>query len=159
MAVTVRKTITEHTNGRKRDPESPTGWVRRSGRKEAGKAKVGNRTMPINVDVWEPCDPPKTFNYGAPGAPTGGTVHTVIEGLTGATLPPLYAEECRTLLAGLCWTYSVGMEIFYGSKYIGGGKESLEPHEAYEEAQAARRRARELFGVDLENTNLVKAPE
>lgn len=150
MTVTVRKTITEHTNGRRRSETSPTGWERRIGVKSIGSGRTKTQ-----VALWEPCEGPKTYDYGSEGAPQGGTVHTEIDGLADLTLPPLYAGEARMILASFCSHYSIGMSIFYGDTY---SHDPRPPHQAYRDAQAVRARALELFGIDLESTNLVQHP-
>lgn len=62
--VTVVKTITEHTNGRRKDENSPTGWVRRAGSRPLPvNDRSGKRSIKRTETIWEPCDAPLTEIY------------------------------------------------------------------------------------------------
>lgn len=160
MTVTVVKTITENTNGRKEDPTSPTGWMRRAGVEWEEYVDERGKTKKHSKAIWEPCEGPTTYVYGSDAHRQaneerrgGGTVSLEIEGLEGG-LYNLTADEAETLLRLHAHNYSDGMAILHGTLFIGGSKNEMTPPQGLACANEARARVLELFGLDLSTTNV-----
>lgn len=153
MNVTVTKTITEHTNGRRKHPASPTGWEERTGVERV----VGDRGKPRQVTIWEPCSAPLgPLVYGSEehraSGLRGGTIHTQIEGVESGAYH-LTAGEAESILRKHARDYATGMSIFHGGVHL-GDKYEMKPHEGHAMAQWARDRVMALFGLDLADTNV-----
>ena len=83
--VTVVKTITEHTNGRRLRPDGQ--WERRVGVRSV-KSEVGKTTRPRQETLWEICPAPRKAVYGSEEHNlhiNGGDVHYEIAGIEGGS--------------------------------------------------------------------------
>lgn len=160
MAVTVVRTITEGTNGRRKNEASPTGWERRTGETREQvipKPGRGRGDTTVRVPIWEPCPAPETWVVGTPEEMEregrGGTIHTLVEGVEGKAYD-LLPGEAETLLRIYCHEYQTGMFIFHGGTVVGGNGRDTLPHEGHAMAEVARNRVLDLFGLDLATTNV-----
>lgn len=146
--VTVTKTITEHTNGRMKDPAYSTGWKRRAG------ATRDPMTKKVAI-LWEEAPAPTTYVYGSHEHQVagfkGGVVETVIEGTEAGTYD-LDADEVESLIRQYARTYTDLTRIVRGWKVVGGGTQPS-PDEAGRLLEQTRVRCLK-FGVDLAETNV-----
>lgn len=158
--VTVYRTITESTNGRREKPDG-SGWQRRVGVERIPNPKDHRR--PIQRTIWEDCPAPERVLYGSPEHQAkremgkgGGTVETHIEGIeTDDDLPvTLNAVEMEMLLRYYAAEFGGRMRAMQGTIVI-GQREQETPAQHMLAARAAADRAKFLFGVDLWETNLV----
>lgn len=149
--VTVVKTITEHTNGRRQRPDGT--WEERTGTRPKPNSKRG-----LVETIWEPCAAPKTYDYGSrlhhearERGMRGGVVKWEIGGIEEGTYD-LDEVEAEILLR----YYVKEFEAFIWSTnpgYYHQGREQVHPDEAARQALRVAKRVHALFGIDLYETN------
>lgn len=157
--VTVRRTLTEHTNGR-RQKQDGTGWERRAGTRKVEDGKRGR--YPRMETVWEDCEAPVTVDYNSDehkrlresGRLRGGEVKYVIEGLPETLDVVLTGDEVDELFRGYVHKFSRMTYIADGGKVLSTTCEAT-ASEAMREARRIADRVQYLFGIDLWTTNLV----
>lgn len=153
MKINVRKTLTEHMNGRLADSSYPTGYKRRTGSEAVmvkGKRKV--------VTLYGEAPAPRIFDYGSPehiaaGGFSGGLSGTAIDGVEPARLN-LDASEVEMLVRHYAEVFSRGMSIAAGSTHAYGRFYDYSPAQGFAEARMAAARVKALVGFDLFDTNL-----
>lgn len=159
--VTVVKTITEHTNGR-RLKEDGSGWERRIGTRPAVPQpgeKVGRRRAPRMETIWEDCEAPVTVVYGSEehqarreAGKGGGTVAYVWGGLDDIQAQgELTRDEMEILLRSYVCEFTSCVRHMTGTVF---GGDDITPQEAAQRSLAIGRRVETLFGLDLWETNL-----
>ena len=157
--VTVVKTITEHTNGRRFNRETGK-WERRVGTREVPNSVVpgAKRRRPRMEVVWEECPAPRTFAYGSEehyaSDIRGGTVKWEIDGVEGGSYD-LNAEEALVLFRWYVREFEHFIWTASGGSTIGGShrEEDENPATAGRKAMEIARRVLHLYGVDLYDTN------
>lgn len=150
MNVTVVKTLTEHTNGR-RQREDGT-WERRVGLKDREPGKPLTREA-----IWKPCEGPRRVVYGstehAESGIRGGDVHFEIAGIEGGSFD-LDEAEAEVLFRYYLREFCKFASAANGHTHAGWSDQPA-PTVAWKHALRLARRTMVLFGIDLFETNVV----
>jgi hypothetical protein len=158
--VTVVKTITEHTNGR-RQREDGT-WERRAGVREIpNSVKPGAaRRRPAMETVWEVCEGPRKVVYAseehAESGIRGGDISFEIDGIEGGAYD-LDEAEAEILFRYYLREFCKYTSAASGDRHM-GWKDQPTPPVAWRHALRLARRTMVLFGLDLFETNVVDEP-
>lgn len=150
--VTVVKTITEHTNGRRQRPDGT--WERRVGVRRHVESSRGTRW---DETIWETCEAPRKFVYAsdahAESGIRGGDIHFEVDGVEGGTYD-LDEAEAEVLFRYYLREFCKFASAAGGSTHV-GWKDQPPPAQAWKHALRLARRTMVLFGIDLFETNVV----